>query len=557
MIQDPGPDVRRYHTTSFERLRERFEWSLPDQFNIGRAVSDAHLKSDSDRVAIYYESETASNPKWRFRDLAEKSNGLARLLSETGVQRGDRVGICLPARPETALAMIASYKLGCVALSMSPLFGPDAVRYRLKHSGAKVLIVEDDRRDLRTLTREVESVKTTLVIDGEDMGSNERSFDDVCRSATAPGPVRTGIREGAHLFYTSGTTGDPKGALHAHGFLLGHIPCFQLYFEVAPRRRDVSWTPADWGWIGAVGDVLLPSLFFGIPVVASKRVGRFDPRASLELMREYGVTCAFLPPTALRLIRKTIDHPKRDYALKLRAVCSAGESVGADLVQWGRRELGAPINEFYGCTEANLVVVSSSALKTLRPGAMGKQCPGHSVEVVQDGRVLPVGEIGEIAVRVPDPVVFLGYWGDIEATRRRFSGEWFLTGDLGWKDAEGFVFFKGRMDDVIKTAGYRVGPEEVEQSINKHASVLESAVVGKADPLKGFIVKAFVVLKEGADPSKRLQAEIQEMVKRRLAAYAYPREVEFVPELPKTVTGKIKRFELRAGMAARGRGGQT
>jgi acetyl-CoA synthetase len=543
---DLGLDMRAYNTRDYGKLYETFEWDLPETFNIGTALCDAHLRSDPDKIAVLYESGTASNPKWSYRDLARASNGLARLFRDSGIRRGDRIGICLPSRPETIAAIIATYKLGCIALSMSPLFGTDAVEYRLRHCGAKLLVAEGKRREIREVASRLENIKGTVVVDGEGLGPKESSYDEVRRASTRLRAVRTGIDEGAHLFYTSGTTGPPKGALHAHRFLLGHVPCFQIYFDMPSKDRDICWTPADWGWIGALGDVVLPSLYFGIPVVASERAGRFDPRASLELMQNYGVTCAFLTPTVLRSIRKFDDHPGRDYSFKLRAVCSAGESVGAGLVEWGKKELRAPINEFYGCTEANLVVVSSSTMKVSRPGAMGRPCPGHIVEVIlDDGTAAPPGQVGQIAVKSPDPVMFLGYWGNDEATAAKFVGDWFLTGDLGWKDAEGYVWFKGRMDDVIKTAGYRVGPEEIEDAINRHPSVLESGVVAKPDALRGTIVKAFIVARPGVEHSRRLELEVQNLVKRNLAAYAYPREVEFVDELPRTVTGKLKRFELR------------
>jgi acetyl-CoA synthetase len=283
-----------------------------------------------------------------------------------------------------------------------------------------------------------------------------------------------------------------------------------------------------------------------MPVVAYRRSGRFDAKKALEMMEAYNVTCAFIPPTALRLIKKTVYDPRKEYDLKLRAISSAGESVGGDMVRWGYEVLKVPINEFYGCTEANLLIVTSSSTMDVKPGALGRPSPGHVVDIIdKDGNVLPPNEIGSIAVKRPDPVMFMEYWNRSEATAKKFIGDWFLIGDLGYKDEDGYIWFKGRADDVIKTAGYRLGPEEIEHVINLHPSVLESAVVPKPDPIRGSIIKAFVVLKDRSKPLDEIRSEIQDLVKERLALYAYPREVEFIDELPKTVTGKIKRFELR------------
>ena len=539
-------DIRQYGSKNYDELYNRFKWNIPENFNIGVAICDRHIKEKGNQVAIFYNDGLGNEERWTFNDLKNKSNQLANLLSELGIKKGDRIGVCLPSRPETIVSLISIYKLGGIALSMSPLFGTEAVIYRLKDSEAKVLIVEGSRKDVRKAINEIPSLKTIIVVEEDGLLENEISFDEIHKASTNFNPVKTKSTDPAQLFYTSGTTGPPKGTLHAHHFLLGHIPCYQLYFELGPKEGDVYWTPADWGWIGALGDVVLPSLYFGMPVVAYRRIGRFDPRDALSLMEKYKVTCAFIPPTALRMIRKTVEDPMKEYDLKLRAICSAGESVGAELVKWGYDRLGIPINEFYGCTECNLVVVTSSTIMKVKPGAMGKPVPGHIVEIIdENGNILPPNQIGQIAVKRPDPVMFLGYWNNPEATRKKFIGDWFLMGDLGYKDEEGYIWFKGRADDVIKTAAYRIGPEEVEHVINQHPAVLESAVIPKPDPVRGNIIKAFVVLKKGYEPSDRLKSEIQQLVKDKLAKYAYPREIEFINELPKTVTGKIKRFELR------------
>jgi len=539
-------DIRKFPHKSYRQLYESFRWNIPNYFNIGEATCDRHSE-DRSRVAIFYEDDQGNKSKHTFWDLKNQSNQLANFLKDLGIKRNDIVGVLLPSRPETTIALLALYKLGCVALSMSPLFGSDAVEYRLKNSKAKGLILESERKDIRKIAGEIKTLKHVIVVEGERLGEKELSFEEAETASAHFELAKTASEDPAQMFYTSGTTGSPKGTLHAQRFLLGHIPAFQLYFDLAPKENDVFWTPADWGWIGALGDVLLPALYFGMPVLAFRRSGGFNAHTALAIMEKYQVTCAFIPPTALRMIRKTVKHPAREYDLSLRVIASAGERVGVDNVIWGQEELGIPINEFYGATEANLVVATCSKIMEARPGAMGKPCPGHTVEVLDEkGNILPPGHVGEIAVKAPDPVIFLGYWNMPEAaTKKKFKGEWFLMGDLGFKDEEGYLWFKSRADEIIKSAGYRIGPEEVENVINQHPAVLESAVVPKPDPIRGHIVKAFIVLRDGFEPSKELEAEIQRKVKKKLAAYAYPREIEFIKEIPKTVTGKVKRYELK------------
>lgn len=546
MNQVPEVDIRSFPLEDYSTLYKNFKWDIPTAFNIGDAICDRHIANKS-RVAIIYEDDEGNEATHTFWELKQKSNQLANLLKDLGLQQKDRVGLLLAERPETIVSFVAVYKLGGIALSMSPLFGQDAVRYRLKDCDAKVLLLEAGRNDIREIVEDLPSLHHVILIGGEPSRRKELSFNDIHKSSTQIKYPQTRSEQPAQMFYTSGTTGPPKGALHAHRFILGHIPSFQLYFELAPHERDVFWTPADWGWIGALGDVVFPALYFGMPVLAYRRSGRFEPRRTLELMEAHRVSCAFIPPTALRMVRKMIDYPMKDYDLSLRAISSAGESVGADLAKWGRKALGVPINEFYGATEANLIVVTCSKLMKIQPGAMGKPCPGQIVEILDEtGNILPWGKIGEIAVKSPNPVLFLEYWNDPHATKQKFNGSWFMMGDLGYKDEAGYIWFKARSDDLIKQSGYRIGPSEVEAIINSHPMVLEAGVVPKPDPVRGHIIKAFVVLKSGFHPSDALEKEIMGRVKEKLATYAYPREVEFIEELPKTVTGKLMRYELRS-----------
>ncbi len=540
-------DIRRYHAENYEELYQSFEWSIPERFNVGSAVCCRNAEKHGDAIAIHYYDGAGKYDEISFARMHESSNKLANYLKELGIKRGDVVGVCLPQRPELIQSWLAIYKLGCVALSMTPLFGTDAITYRLKHSEAKALIIEAERDDVRKAVRDINTLRHVILVDaGGGLGEKEREIEEASGASGSLDVADTGCDEPAHLFYTSGTTGPPKGALHAHRFLLGHIPCYQLYFEIAPREGDVFYTPADAGWIGAVGDLILPSLYFGYPVVLHRKVGRFEPEECLRLMERFKVTCAFIPPTALRMIRKTYPSPLEEFNLKIRAICSAGESVGRELILWGREKLNTPINEFYGCTEVNLIVVNCTTLMKTKPGALGKPSLGHVVDVIDAaGNRLGANETGYIAVKGPDPVMYLGYYKDPDATARKFIAGWFVLGDLGYKDEDGYFWFISRADDLIKTSAYRIGPDEVENVINQHPAVLESGVISKEDPMRGSIIKAFIVLRDGVKPEEKLKEEIKNFVKSRLAAYAYPREIEFVNQLPRTTTGKLQRYMLR------------
>jgi acetyl-CoA synthetase len=346
------------------------------------------------------------------------------------------------------------------------------------------------------------------------------------------------------MIYTSGTTGHPKGALHAHRVLLGHLPGVQMHHEFLPQAGDRLWTPADWAWAGGLLNVLLPGLHFGVAVVARK-FERFDPDEAFRLIADQAIRNVFIPPTALRMLR-TVRAPAGRFDLALRTVGSGGEALGAETFAWGREALGLTINEFYGQTECNLVLSSNAAIGVAKAGFIGRAVPGHAVAVIrEDGTPCEPEEAGQIAVRAPDPVMFLGYWNKPEATAAKFAGEWMTTGDQGVADAGGYVRFVGRDDDIITSSGYRIGPTEIEDCLIGHPAVALAAVVGKPDPVRTEIVKAYLVLKEGFAPSDALAADIQGFVRTRLSAHEYPREIAFRPTLPITTTGKVIRRLLR------------
>ncbi|HYR55182.1 MAG TPA: AMP-binding protein, partial [Myxococcaceae bacterium] len=324
--------------------------------------------------------------------------------------------------------------------------------------------------------------------------------------------------------------------------LLGHLPGVELPHDFFPQPNDCFWTPADWAWIGGLLDALLPSWFHGVPVVAH-RMAKFDPEQAYELMSRFGVRNIFLPPTAAKLMRQAPAPRSRP---ALRTVASGGETLGAELLDWGRATFNVTINEFYGQTECNLVVANNSRLFPVKPGSMGRPIPGHDVSVIDgEGQPLPPGEMGTIAIRRPDPVMFLGYWNRPDATAAKFVGDWLVTGDQARRDEDGYLWFSGRDDDLITSSGYRIGPGEIENCLLRHPAVAMVAVVGVPDPVRTEVVKACVVLKPGIDPGDALKAELQQFVRSRLAAHEYPRIVEFRSSLPLTATGKIIRRELR------------
>lgn len=526
----------------FDAIYRQFDWNIPEHYNIGVDVCDRHTRV-AEQVALYWENAAGERRTLTFGQLKELSDRFANALRHLGVERGDRVGIVLAQRPETAIAHIATYKLGAVALPLSVLFGSDALEYRLRDSGAKVVITDGERAPRIGGIRERCEALAHVVVCGDEGG--DARFRELVEGGSARlEPVRTRADDPALLIYTSGTTGPPKGALNPHRCLLGNLPGFELSQNFFPREGDLMWTPADWAWTGGLLDGLLPALHYGVPVLGYEG-GKFDPERAYTLMARYGVRNAFIPPTAMKMLMQ-IDNPRQYHDLRLRSIMSAGEQVGAEIVRWAREMLAVDVNEMWGQTEFNYLVGNCAEILPVKPGSMGKPYPGHVVDAVDEqGRPMPAGEPGELAARRGDPVMFLGYWGQEEATREKFVGEWFRTGDVGYRDDEGYLWFVGRKDDVISSAGYRIGPGEIEDCLLKHPAVAQAAAIGSPDELRGQIVKAFVVLAPGYEPSPTLVRDIQQSVKTRLAAYEYPREIEFIDELPLTTTGKVRRVELR------------
>lgn len=530
---------------SYEELTARFRWQIPEHYNIGVDACDKWTQDKnggSDRLALIHLADDGKETRYSFKDLRRLSNRCANMLEAQGVEEGDRVAILLAQGPETAIAHLATYKLGAIAVPLFTLFGAEALQFRLANSGAKVVITDGAGvAKLDALRDGLPALETVISIDGGDALDWHRLLE---RASDGFLPVDTLANDPALIIYTSGTTGPPKGALHSQRVLLGHLPGVEMPQSFFPQPGDLFWTPADWAWIGGLLDVLLPAWHHGVPVLAH-RFAKFDPEMALQLLADFQVRNAFLPPTALKIMR-TVDRPAERWNMKLRSIGSGGETLGAGMLDWSRETFGVTVNEFYGQTECNLVVSNCAEIMPVKPGSMGRPVPGHRVAVVDEaGKEVPAGEAGTIAIRRPDPVMFLEYWRNPEATAAKFRGDWLMTGDQGTMDAEGYLHFVGRDDDVITSGGYRIGPGEIEDCLLKHPAVALAAAVGVPDPVRTERVKAFIVLKEGHRGDDALVREIQDYVKTRLAAHEYPREVAFVDSLPMTATGKIIRKELR------------
>ncbi len=577
----PAPDE------VWTRLHGAFRWQVPARFNLAE-VCAARWAADpavARRPAVIWQHEDGRSATLSYADLHRQAGRLAAALLARGVRRGDRVALVMPQRPETAIAHIACYRIGAVAMPLSMLFGPEALAYRLQDSEAVWAVVDETGiENLLAVRAQCPTLRGLIAVGGAaGKGDTDRGDSDWAAALAAvrrvPAMADTAADDPAVLIYTSGTTGPPKGALIPHRALIGNLSgfvCSQNWFGLGrPEASDeVFWSPADWAWTGGLMDALLPALYFGRPIVGWQ--GRFGPETAFELMQRHGVTHSFLFPTALKAMMKAVPRPRERYRLKLRAVMSAGEAVGDAVFHWCQQALGLTVNEMFGQTEINYIVGNAGrwvdAAGTehpgwpARPGSMGRAYPGHRVAVIDDeGRECPRGTPGDVAVHrldvhgAPDPVFFLGYWRNETATRGKFTGEpaasWCRTGDTAVMDADGYLWYQGRSDDVFKAAGYRIGPSEVENCLVKHPAVANAAVVPKPDAERGALVKAYVVLAPGFEGSAALVAELQAHVRGRLAPYEYPKEIEFIAALPMTTTGKVQRRVLRLQEEERARAG--
>ncbi|MDJ0638744.1 MAG: AMP-binding protein [Paracoccaceae bacterium] len=498
-----------------------FRWKLPSSLNMATQVCDRWTAEDPERTAIVDVSDAARHDI-SYAALQALSWGVQAALEARDVGRGDRVGILLSQSPLLAAAHIAAWRMGAISVPLFTLFQHDALENRLADSGARVVVTDEAGRaavapfDLVALTE-----------------------DDLPDRPETCATAETGPETPAVLIYTSGTTGKPKGALHGHRVLTGHLPGVEMSHDFLGEPGDVLWTPADWAWIGGLFDVLMPGLALGVPVVAA-RLAKFSAEGCAQIIAQASVRNVFFPPTALRMLKA------EDARISgLRSVASGGEPLGAEMLAWGKTALGVTINEFYGQTECNMVASSCAAKFPPRNGFLGRAVPGFEVAVV-DAEGRETDAEGDIAVHRGAASMMLEYWQKPMETREKFRGDWLITGDRGVIE-DGFIRFVGREDDVINSGGYRIGPAEIEDCLLTHPAVATVGVVGKPDPVRGEIVKAYVVRKAGADV---VAVELQNWVRSRLANYSYPREIAFLKALPMTVTGKVIRKDLKARAVA-------
>lgn len=537
----------------YDTLYQDYRWHIPADFNIAHWCC-ARWAQEPERIAIYVDDETNGDQTVTYGALQRDAHRLSNLLTSIGVARGDRVAIVMPQRPEVATAHIACHQTGTVAMPMSVLFGPDALEYRLQDSAASVVIVDQaGLENIVSVRARCPALKHIITVNCNTTAGIAWE-EALQKQPDLFTPLATRASDPALLIYTSGTTGSPKGALMPQSALLGNLTGFVASQNWFPKDDDVFWSPADWAWTGGLMDALLPTLYFGRPIVASR--ARFSAEQAFRLMEKFRITNSFLFPTALKMMMKAVPEPRKQYTLSLRAIMSAGEAVGDTVFNWTQSALGVTVNEMFGQTEANYIVGNSEAQWPARPGSMGRPYPGHRVAVIDDnGKMVAAGETGEVALHrcdihgTPDPVIFLGYWNNPQATLQKYSGDWLRTGDLAEIDADGYLWYRGRADDMFKAAGYRIGPSEIENCLVKHPAVANAAVVPKPDAERGNLVKAFVVLTEGTPrgdhEDSQLIAELQQHVRGLLAPYEYPKDIEFIDTLPMTTTGKVQRRVLR------------
>jgi acetyl-CoA synthetase len=516
-----------------------FRWRLPTAFNIATGILERH---DPNRLALVDARDDAPTREYGFGELDLLSNRLANVLFDRGIALEDRVAVLMPQRAEVAIAHFAIYKTGGVAVPLFAGFGAEALRFRLKDAGVRFVIADAAGAEKVTALRdEIDTIEAVFDVDAPAFARALAGADTWCAHEA------THAEDPALILYTSGTSGAPKGAVHAHRVLLGHLPGVAMAHDGLPQAGDRLWTPAEWAWSGGLLDVLLPGLYHGVPVVAGPG-GGFEPERAAAFMARHGIRNVFMPPVALRRMRQA-EPDLADVAL--RTLASGGERLGGGTVDWVRHAFGCEVNEVYGQTEADLLVAGMASSFPRRAGAVGRAVPGHTVAIVDDdGHVKPWDEPGHIAVHHPDPVLFLGYWNNPEATRAKYRGDWLITGDTGRMDRDGYVTFLGRDDDLVDSAGRRIGPAELEAAMGEHAEVAEVAVVGLPDGDRGEAVVACVVPRRPAAGDDRLARELQLRVREAVGPHAVPREVVFRSSLPHTATGKVLRRDLRAMLAA-------
>ncbi len=527
------PRMADYHETC-----RTFDWNLPETFNFGADVVDAYAR-EVKRPALIWCNAAGDERRFTFADIKRLSDRFAHGLAEGGVRKGDRVVVMLPRVPEWQVAMVACFKLGAVTVPCIDMLTGRDLAYRIEHSGATAIVTTEANR--AKVPTDNPSLALRIYLEGDGRWTSDGH--EMAMSDARLEPARVALEDPVVIYYTSGTTGNPKGVTHAARAL--YVWRYQARYWLDLGDGDLMWCTADTGWSKSGTGVLFGPWSWGVPVLFHD--GPFEPKRRLELLARYRVTVFCASATELR--RLIFEDVGAHDLSALRRTVSAGETLNPEVASRWTELTGAPTHEGYGQTES-LMSIHNYPCTPSKPGSMGLPLPGYRVTVLgDDGTRAGIGETGTIAIGLPNPNLFLGYWREPERRARSIvgnqEGEWWLTGDNGWMDADGYVFFHGRGDDIISSAGYRIGPSEVENALLEHPAVRECAAVASPDPERGEIVKAFVVLADGVTGSKRLVRDIQDHCKRTTAPYKYPRQVAFVAELPKNVAGKLLRGVLK------------
>ncbi len=529
--------------SSYDEIVEKFSWEIPEYFNIADGICDRWAE-DEDRVAMTYEASDKQVTTYTFADMKNYSNQLSNLFASLGLNIGDRALVMLTQSPECAISHLACFKSGVVSCLASVLFGPDGIKYRLQGSEAKICITNSENlAKVKQIQGDCPDLKHIIVIDGNTDEQALPFWESLKSQSTQFGNVKTRSEDTAWISYTSGTTGLPKGVVMSHRTLLGNKPLFEYYYDYFPKDNDILWSPADWAWVAGFINIFLIGWYSGSQVVATSMQG-FDAKDAFRIMEQHKITVSLLPPTVLKLLRQV--DTEVTYENHLRIVLSGGEAVGKELALWADTRFGLTISEGFGQTECNGMIGTNPRLMDVRHGSLGKTMPGSECAIVDDeGAIVEPGVTGNIAIKRPHPAMFSEYLNDPAATADKFISDWMITGDLGECDKDGYFWFDGRKDDVITSSGYRIGPTEIEDCLLKSPAVNVAAVVGVKDEVRTEIVKAFIVLSEGVNPTEELAESLKDLVRNNLARHEVPRLIEFIDALPMTTTGKIMRRELR------------